>query len=203
MSAIVATARRRRAAPTRPRVVLLDEARQHLLVRRLAHGLEQEHVAPDHLAVADDEQLDRRLIVLARHPDEVQLGAGERGHLLALHRPLDRPDLVAQGRGALVLGPVRRGGHLLAKRLDQRLLAALEEELDLLDVGAVCVLADGRDARTLAALDVVQQARPLEGADAVLDVDRTGPEREQPADQVHRSSTLDAEAYGPSSGCRR
>jgi hypothetical protein len=33
---------------------------------------------------------------------------------------------------------------------------------------------------------VVQQARPLERALAVADVDRAGPEREQPPDEVHR-----------------
>ncbi len=42
------------------------------------------------------------------------------------------------------------------------------------------------DARPLAALDVIQQARPLERADAVDDVDRARPEREQATDQVHR-----------------
>ena len=119
-------------------------------------------------------------------PEEVELGPGEGRHLLALHRPLDGADLVAQGRGALVLGPLGGGGHLASERLDQRLLATLEEQLDLLDVGPVGVLGDGRDARALAALDVVQEARPLERPDAVLDVDRAGPEREEPADQVHR-----------------
>ena len=53
----------------RARVVLLDEAAEHLLVGRLADGVQQEHVAPDHLAVADGEQLDRGLAVLARHPE--------------------------------------------------------------------------------------------------------------------------------------
>ena len=53
-------------------------------------------------------------------------------------------------------------------------------------------------------LDVVQQARPLERPLAVLDVDRAGPEREEPADQVHR--LVDARRRrrtARSSGCRR
>ena len=70
--------------------------------------------------------------------------------------------------------------------LTSGLLAALEEQLDLLDVGPVGVLRDRLDARALAALDVVQEARPLEGALALPDVDRAGPEREQAADEVHR-----------------
>ena len=76
--------------------------------------------------------------------------------------------------------------HVLLERLDQGLLATLQEQLDLLDVRPVVVLRDRRDARTLAALDVIQEARSLEGAHAVLDVDRAGPEREQPPDEVHR-----------------
>ena len=167
-------------------VVLLEEARQDLVVGGLAGGLEHEDVATDHLAVADDEELHRRLVVLSGQADEVELGPGEGGHLLALHRPLDGPDLVAQDGGTLVVGPLGRGTHLDPERLHERLLAALEEELDLLDVGAIGVLRDRLDARALAALDVIQEARPLERADAVLDVDRAGPEREQPADEVHR-----------------
>ena len=167
-------------------VVLLEEAAQDLVIGRLARRVEQEHVAPDHLAVADDEQLDGRLVVLARQPEQVELGPREGRHLLALHRPLDGPDLVAQRGRPFVLGPLGRGGHLAVERLDEGLLATLEEQLDLGDVGPVGVRPDGRDARALAALDVVQQARPLERADAVLDVDRARPEREEPADQVHR-----------------
>ena len=169
-----------------PGVVLLEEAGQDLVVGRLAGGIEQEDVAPDHLAVADDEQLDGRLVVLAGQAEQVELGLGEGGHLLALHRPLDRPDLVAQDGGPLVVGPLGGARHLGAEGLDQGLLATLEEELDLLDVLPVVVLRDGRDARALAALDVIEEARSLEGAHAVLDVDRAGPEREEPADEVHR-----------------
>ena len=170
----------------RPGVVLLEEAREDLVVGRLADRVEQVHVAPDHLAVADDEQGHRGLVVLARHPDHVELGAREGGHLLALHRALDRADLVAVLGRALVVLLLGGGRHLDLERLDQRLLAALQEQLDLLDVGAVVVLRDGLDARALAALDVVQEARPLERALPVLDVDRAGAEREQPADEVHR-----------------
>ena len=64
------------------------------------------------LPVADDEQLDGGLVVLAGEPDEVELGPREGGHLLALHRPLDRADLVAQRGGALVVGPLGGGLHL-------------------------------------------------------------------------------------------
>ena len=42
---------------------------------------------------------------------------------------------------ALVLGPFGGRRHLAPERLDERLLATLEEQLDLLDVGPVGVLA--------------------------------------------------------------
>ena len=167
-------------------VVLLEEAGEDLVVAGLARRIEQEDVAPHHLAVADREQLDRGLVVLSRQADDVELGPGEPRHLLALHRPLDGPDLVAQDGRSLVLEAVRRRAHLGLEGLDERLLTTLEEELHLRDVGAVRVLRDRLDARTLALLDVVQEARPLERPLAVLDVDRAGPEREQPPDQVHR-----------------
>ena len=102
------------------------------------------------------------------------------------HRPLDGPDLVPQGRRPLELQPVGGGLHLAPEGLRDRLLAALEEQLDLVDVGAVGGLVDGLDAGALAALDVVQQARPLEGPLALPDVDGAGPEREQAPDEVHR-----------------
>ena len=170
----------------RARVELLEEAAQDFVVRRVRRRVEQEHVAPDELAVADREELHARLVVLAGEPDEVELGPGERGHLLRLHRPLDRPDLVAQDDSPLELHLLGRGLHLLLQGPDHDLLAAFEERLDLGDVGPIRGLVDRLDARRLAALDVVQQARPLEGPLAVPDVDRAGPEREEAPDEVHR-----------------
>ena len=57
------------------------------------------------------------LVVLARQPDQVELGPGEGRHLLALHRPLDGPDLVAQDGRALVLGPLGGGAISVASAL--------------------------------------------------------------------------------------
>ena len=178
------------------RVVLLDEA---LLTSPsvASRAASRRYIPADHLAVSQHEQGHRRLVVLARHPDEVELGPREGGHLLALHRPLDRPHLVAEGRRALVLLALGRRGHLGPQGLDEGLLSALEEQFDLFDVGAIVGLRDGLDAGALAALDVVQEARTLEGALPLLDVDRAGPEREQPPTRFIDSSTLTADAYGP------
>ena len=81
---------------------------------------------------------------------------------------------------------VRGDLHLALERPDDALLAAFEERLDLDDVLPVRRFGDGLDARALAALDVVEEAGPLEGALALPDVDGAGPEREEPPDQVHR-----------------
>jgi len=56
------------------------------------------------------------------------------------------------------------GVHLLAQAAHDELLLAFEEEHDLLDVRVVVGLRDGLDARTLAALDVIEQARPRQRA---------------------------------------
>ncbi len=96
--------------------------------------------------------------------------------------------------GALVVLTVRGGRHLAPEGLDQRLLATLEEELDLFDVRAVVGLGDRLDARALAPLDVIEETGALQRPLAVVDVDRAGPEREEPADQVHR--LVDARCRG-------
>ena len=112
---------------------------------------------------------------------------------LSIVRSMERTLSRRRGR-PLELQPVRRGLHLAAEGPGDALLAALEEELDLGDVGPVGVLRDGLDAGALAALDVVQEAGPLEGPLAVADVDRAGPEREEPPDEVHR--LVDARGRG-------
>ena len=77
-------------------------------------------------------------------------------------------------------------GHLALERLDERSPGDPRGRARPARCPSVVVLRDGRDARSLAALDVVEEARPLERAHAVLDVDRAGPEREEAADEVHR-----------------
>ena len=170
----------------RARIELLEEARQDFVVARVRRGVEQEHVAPDELAVPDGEELHGRFVVLAGQPDEVELGPREGRHLLRLHRPLDRPDLVAQDDSPLELHLLGGGLHLLLQGPNHRLLAAFEEGGDLGDVLGIGGPVDGLDAGALAALDVVQQAGSLEGALAVADVDGAGAKREEAPDQVHR-----------------
>jgi hypothetical protein len=166
-------------------IELAQVARDDLLVGHVARRLEEVDVPADELPVPDGEQLDGGLAVLPGQPDEIQLGPGEGRHLLRLHRPLDGADLVAKRGRSLELELPGGVGHLGAERDHQRLLPALEEQLHLGDVRPVGRPVDRLDAGTLAALDVIEQAGPLQGALALADVDRAGPEREQPPDEVH------------------
>ncbi len=170
----------------RPGVVLEQEAGQDLLVGHVPGRFEQEDVAPDERAIADREELDGGLVVAPGQADQVERGPGEGRHLLALHRPADRPDLVAQGGRTFVVRPLGRRFHLARQAGQERFLATLQEELDLGDVAPVGLLRDGLDAWALAALDVVQQAGSSQGALAFGDLDRAGPEGKQAPDQVHR-----------------
>ncbi len=104
----------------------------------------------------------------------------------ALHRPLDGAQLVAhvappaRSRSPRRPRPSRAGARARGSCRPSR--KSITWSMSAPVVG----LRDGLDARALAALDVVQQAGPLERALALLDLDRAGPEREQPADEVHR-----------------
>ena len=96
-------------------------------------------------------------------------------------RSLSRDDgrlLVAQRIGV--------GVHLATQLGRDRLLLAVQEVDDLPDRGAVVGLRDGLDARALASVDVVEQARPLEHALALGDVEVAGAEREDLAQQLQR-----------------
>jgi hypothetical protein len=187
----------RRRHVRRAGVVLEHEAAERLVVADLGGCLQDVDVAPDQLPGPHGEDLDRRLVARAGEAQHVELRPGEGGHLLVLHRALDRSHLVPHRRGALVLGPPRGGLHLAAELANQGLLAPLEEELDLGDVGPVGLLPDGLDARPLAALDVVEEARPAEGPLPLPDLQGAGPEREQAPDQVHRLVDAARRRVGP------
>jgi len=76
--------------------------------------------------------------------------------------------------------------HLVAELDRDPLLAPLQEVDDPVDGGTVLGLLDRLDARTLAALDVVEEARPLEDALPLGDVEVAGAEREDAAQQLQR-----------------
>ena len=77
------------------------------------------------------------------------------------------------------------------------LLPSVEEVDDLANGLAVVPLLDRLDAGSLAAVDVVQEARPLEDTLALGDVEVAGPNGKIFRSSFSVSSTLEADAYGP------
>ncbi len=110
-------------------VVLADKPGKHLVVARARVGLQEEDVASDQAAAADDEELHGGLAAVARKAQHVLLGPREGRHLLVFHRPFDRAHLVAQGRRPLVVGALRGRLHLAPQATRDGFLAALQEEL--------------------------------------------------------------------------
>ena len=140
----------------------------------------------DHLAVADDEELEAGLPLLAGDPDDILLGAAECRDLLLLDRALDGAQLVPRDRSLLVAECRRMVFHLIAQLVGDPFLASVEEVDHAVDGGPVLGLLDRLDARALAALDVVEQARPLQDALALGDLQVAGAEGEDPAQQLQR-----------------
>ena len=143
-------------------------------------------VAPDHLAVADHEQLEAGLRLLASDPDHVLLRAGVGGDLLLLDGPLDRAQLVAGHRSGLVPKSVRLRRHLTPQLVRDPLLLAVQEIDNAIDGASIVGLGDGLDTGRLAAVDVIEQAGPLEDALPLRDVQVAGAKREDLAQQLER-----------------
>ena len=118
-------------------VVLLQERAEHLGVGHVARPFHDEVLAPDHLAVANDEELEAGLFLLARDPDHVLLGPAVGGDLLLLDGALDGAQLVAGDAAALVLQRGRALVHLPPQVGGDRLLPALQEVDDAIDRGSV------------------------------------------------------------------
>ena len=186
----------------RARVVLLHEGRQRFLVGPVAEVLEQEHVAAERLAVADREQLDRGLVALAREPST---SSSARAKAAIFWLPSS-----ARWRGPCPAArpPAR------TRACPRRPASPGAAPARPAPGGPRGRASPGRcprgsrpsrwpRCRALAALDVVQEAGSRQRALAFLDLDRAGPEREEPADEVHRLvDRRSPTRTGRSSGCR-
>ena len=154
-----ATSRRDRR---RARVVLLDEAREHLVVRPPRRAFSSRNtsrpiVLPSRIAnswtaasLPDARSRARRARVRAK-PAIFWVSI-----VRSIARTLSRRAAARSYSSRSEASPISR-----RERPRDLLLAALEEQHHLVDVLAVRRLVDGLDAGALAALDVVQQARPL------------------------------------------
>ena len=121
-----------------------------------------EHVAAvDDLAVAHVEEVYGEHVVFEVETEDVGIVAFRGGDALALTGLVDRAELVTEACGELELHVFGGSSHTLHESRFEFVCLALEEELGVLDDGAVVLRRDQAfDAGTCAALDVVLQTWP-------------------------------------------
>ena len=120
-------------------------------------------VSAHHGAVAYAEDLHDRVSLVHRGGVDVEVVALIRVHFLAVQRSLDREKAVAERRGPLERERIGCLLHLLLRVAGERLVAPFEEEDTFLDGGAVFVPSRRTDARSGAALQVIEQAGTAAG----------------------------------------
>ena len=143
----------------RARVVLEDERLGDVGDLGVGGVVEVEALAVGEHAVADLEDLGVGLAVADRDRDRVERARAVVGDPLALEQRADRPQAVALAGGVLEALLGRGQLHLVLELALDLLVAAGQEGDHAVDRRAVLLLADVADARRLAALDVVVQAR--------------------------------------------
>ena len=141
-------------------VVLREEGGEDVGVALLLTALQEEVLAADHLARADEEDLHADADLRAREADGV-LVARARDDVLLLRDLLDGAQLVPEACRRL---EVKGFGRLLHADFELALdvrRAPLEEEQHGADHRRIVLLGDLADARREAALDVILEARPV------------------------------------------
>ncbi len=187
----------------------LRDAEGRVVVQALEHGADQlagrdvldlvEHEAlpTRDPAVADEEDLHRRLELVLHEAEHVEVLRALGHHLLLLDGLLDAGEPVPETGRLLELEVVGGRPHLLAQPSDHHLGVAVEEVDQLLRVAGVLLLGDLADAGSGALLDVEQQARPAEAGVVVELVLRAGAEGERAQEQVERLADGVGVAVGP------
>ena len=139
-------------------VELLDEGGEDAALLLVLDAVHDEVIAPDELAVADEERLHPRLVALLRHGDDVRVLVAQRHDLLVLADALDGLHLVAEAGGALELEALGSLVHAVVQLPHDVRRLALEEHEHLLDDLHVVAAVRIADARRDAAVDVVLEA---------------------------------------------
>ena len=142
-------------------IELREEGGQDLLFRQtLGMGREEGAVRPV-LPAADEESLDRHLPRLAGHGEDIGVLQPFGVDRLAALNEGRRAQPVAQHGRPLEIERFGRLGHLRLDLLLHGLVLAAEEVLGLADQLGIAGFVDAIDARGRAALDLVEQARPV------------------------------------------
>ncbi len=165
------------------RVELAHERGEHLPVAGARDAVEEEGLPPEQPALAHEEELHARLRALAHDAHHVLVLLLGGDHLLPLAHGVERLHPVAQHRGALELHLLRGGLHLPGEASREVVALALQEALHVLHGGRVALAGLPAGAGRVAAVDVVLQARPRQGA---VDLDAARAEREQLPHQPER-----------------
>lgn len=141
-------------------VVLREEGSEDVSIALLLAALQEEVLAPDHLARADEEYLDTDADLRARDADRVLVASARDDILLfgdLLHGaklvPQARRRLEVEGRGRLLHAELQFALHVLR--------APLEEEQDGADHRRVVLLRHLAGTRRETALDVILEARAV------------------------------------------
>ncbi len=140
-------------------VVLQQELLGHLPHSALGLVGEIKGVAVGENAVAHLEDLGVGVAAVDGHGDGVERADRALGDALALHQRAHGAQPVALERGLLVVLSARGRAHALLEVALDRAEAPGEEVDHAVDAAAVVLLGDVADAGSLAALDVVVQAR--------------------------------------------
>ena len=159
--------------------------------------VDDEALAADHAALADEEHLDRGLEVVLGEADHVEVLAAVAHHLLLGDGLAHALEPVPDPGRLLELELAAGLGHLGFHAGDDRVGLAVEEVEQLGGHLLVGLAVDLADARTRALLDVEQQARPPEPVVVVELVVRAGAEREGAQQQVERLADGVGVAVGP------
>src|SRR5207248_2190173 len=162
---------------------LADERGDDLAVGPARHLVEEERLLADQPSLADEEQLDARVVALTHDADHVLIDLLGRDDLLALEDLVERLHLVAQDGGPLELLLGGGGLHLLGQPPQQVLVLALQEALDVAHRAGVALARLPARAGRVAAMDRVLDAGPLEPA---VDGDRARPQGKELAGEPER-----------------
>ncbi len=139
-------------------IELLDELLHDLRVGLVGSTFQDEILATNHLAAADEKDLHAGFAVGAGQGNHIRVHLLARNDALLFHHPVDGPQLVADLGSALEVQVFGGSLHLLAQAVDDRLGAPLQEAAQVVDHPTVFLLADRPNARPCAQLDIVKQA---------------------------------------------
>ena len=156
-----------------------------------------EALAPHHPSPSYVEHLGRRLQLVARQADDIEVLMAGGHHLLLLQHPQHAGEPVAQAGRRLELEGLGGVSHLLPESGDHLVGVAVQEPQQIAHDSGVVLGCDLPDARATALLDVEEEARPAHALVLAELRVATGPGREGTQQQVEGLPDGPGVAIGP------